>query len=249
MNIIKVLAIDTSTAVSSVSICDFNETQTNIISEFNLNAKRTHSQTIMPMLNCALEHSGLSLSQIDYFCTVTGPGSFTGLRIGISAIKGLAYANGTPCAEVSSLEALAYNFKDMDATVCAVMDARSNQVYNALFEVHSNGDISRLCEDRAISIDELLDELLEKNNNKNIILVGDGAILCYNRFIQSITNITLAPLSMRFQKATSVALCGIDKIKKLEVISADKLLPNYLRLSQAERELSNKQKNKEDIIS
>ncbi len=248
MNIIKVLAIDTSTAVSSVSICDFDETQTNIISEFNLNAKRTHSQTIMPMLSCALEHSGLALSQIDYFCTVTGPGSFTGLRIGISAIKGLAYTNGTPCAEVSSLEALAYNYKDIDATVCAVMDARSNQVYNALFQTHANGEISRLCDDRAISVDELLQELTEKYSDKSIILVGDGAVLCYNRFVQSISNVTLAPLSMRYQKATSVALCGIDRIKESKIVSADKLLPNYLRLSQAERELSNKQKNKEDIL-
>lgn len=248
MNIIKVLAIDTSTAVSSVSICDFDGNETSIISEFNLNAKRTHSQTIMPMLSCALEHSGLSLSQIDYFCTVTGPGSFTGLRIGISAVKGLAYSNSAPCAEVSSLEALAYNFKDMDATVCAVMDARSNQVYNALFETHVNGEISRLCDDRAIPVDELLQEITQKYAGKSIILVGDGAVLCYNRFIQSISNITLAPLSMRYQKATSVALCGIDKIKASKVVSADKLLPNYLRLSQAERELSTKQKHKEDIL-
>ncbi len=111
-----------------------------------------------------------------------------------------------------------------------------------MFETNANGEISRLCEDRALSIDELLEDLAKKYNKKSIILVGDGAVLCYNRFIDSVNNVSLAPLSMRYQKASSTALCGIDKIKASNVVSADKLLPNYLRLSQAERELSNKQK-------
>ncbi|MDF2567099.1 MAG: peptidase glycoprotease [Oscillospiraceae bacterium] len=228
----NILSLDTSAKVSSVAVVSEDD----ILSEFSVNVKLTHSQTIMPMCEQVLKCASLSAEDIDAFAVSSGPGSFTGLRIGIAAIKGLAFATDKPCIGVSTLEALAYNLLGFQGIICCVMDARCNQVYNALFE--SNGQkLTRLCEDRAISICELESEL--KNLQTSIFLVGDGAVLCYNN-IRTVEHFTLAPTSLRLAKASSVGFIAKKKFDEGIHVSASDLMPEYLRLPQAERELQQK---------
>lgn len=223
-----ILGIDSSAVSVGAAICDISE-NTRIIADGFINNKITHSQTLMPLVQSLLENANLTLSDIDVFAVSAGPGSFTGLRIGVAAVKGMAYALGKPCREVSTLHAMSCNFQLYDGIVCAVMDARCNQVYNALFE-SQNGHITRLCDDRALMIPELYAELSEKYNDKNIVLCGDGAELCYGRFGGG--NIVLSPAPIRYQNGVGVCIAAAE----YPDISAASLMPKYLRLPQAERE-------------
>lgn len=227
----KILAMDTSAKVTSVAVSSENK----ILAEFNIDTQLTHSQALMPMVEAALSVAAIDLKDIDCFAITTGPGSFTGLRIGMGAIKGLAFALNKPCVSVSTLHALALNLSGVDGIVCAVMDARCNQVYTAIFD--SDGDkVTRLCEDKAVTIDELL-ELL-KLYEKRIFFVGDGYDLCYNKVNGSGTlNVKPTYYANRFQKAANVCHIGAGEFLKGNVISADLLVPMYLRMPQAEREL------------
>jgi len=222
----KILGIDTSACAAGVGIvCDGR-----IAADFFLNAALTHSQTLMPMVEEALKLARLAPANIDLFAVANGPGSFTGVRIGVSAVKGMAGALDKPCAPVSTLLGLAYNLIGFDGVIaCPVMDARRSQVYTAFFGIE-NGEINRQCEDRAISIAQLAEEI--SSVGKTVILVGDGAELCYNQ-MSGLSNIKLAPENLRFQKGGSVALAAVGA----EPISAAELVPAYLRLPQAEREL------------
>lgn len=222
-----ILSVDSSAAPASVCLCEDGK----IIADYYLNTGFTHSQTLMAMVESALEISGRSVSDIDAFAVNNGPGSFTGVRIGVSAVKGMAYSADKPCIAVSTLESMAYNCLIKDCIVCACMDARRNQVYNALFRVEDS-DIERLTEDRAISVDELLSDLSEYDGD--IMLVGDGAELVFGSADK--TNIMLAPPDIRYQRASSAALAAVEKYKRGEVLSPAALMPTYLRLSQAERE-------------
>lgn len=230
----NILAIDTSAQVASVCVLD----ETVVLSEFSVNNKLTHSQTLMPMVESALCCAKLSLNDIDAFAVSAGPGSFTGIRIGVSAIKGLAYATGKPCVPVSTLEALAHNV-NTDGIVCAAMDARCGQVYNALFR-QSAGALSRLCADRAISIKDLGADLLKFD--ENIFLVGDGADLCYNGLGSENQALRPVPAHLKLQRASSVGLVALEQLQAGKSCSAAELMPVYLRLPQAERELLKKQK-------
>lgn len=223
----KILAFDSSAKSASVALIDDNK----IIGSFFINANLTHSQTLVPMANQLLENTQTDLNQIHALAVSVGPGSFTGVRIGVSIVKGLAMTSDKPCIPVSTLEAMAYNYIQENCTVVAVMDARCNQVYNANFSIN-NGVISRLCDDRALAIDDLYEEI--KIINDKIILVGDGAELCYNSYKEKSTNIFLASEHIRYQNATSVAYAALNKDK----ISAEQLMPVYLRLPQAQRELN-----------
>jgi tRNA threonylcarbamoyladenosine biosynthesis protein TsaB len=178
-----------------------------------------------------LKNLGLSLADIDLFAAAKGPGSFTGVRIGVALIKGLAWATEKPVCGVSSLEALSYNglSASADSVVCCVMDARRSQVYNALFEI-AGGLPKRLSPDRAVSLDELEKELASLQ--KSIFLVGDGAELCYNAWGNSNIPLNLAPENIRFQSAWGVCRAAQGS----PAVSAAELIPSYLRLSQAERE-------------
>lgn len=230
----NILAIDTSAQVASV--CVLNETT--ILSEYNVNAKLTHSQTMMPMVQSVLDCAKMELSQIDAFAVSAGPGSFTGIRIGVSAVKGLAMACGKPCVPVSTLEGLAYNLPECSGVLCAAMDARCGQVYNALFRWES-GSMHRLCGDRAISIKDLgadLDKFDEK-----IFLVGDGADLCYNNLKEGLPFLQSVSPHLKLQRAASVGLAAMEQIKAGKTCTAAALMPVYLRLPQAERELLKKQ--------
>lgn len=228
----KVLAIDSSAKTASVGILDEGK----LITELFVNAGLTHSQTLMSMVDNALARVSMDIDDIDVFGVNSGPGSYTGIRIGVSAVKGMAFPRETPCAGISTLESLAMNLSDLDCIACCVMDARCNQVYNANFRIE-NGNIIRLCEDRAISMPELLKELM--GYSELIYLVGDGAELCYNSFINE-TDIKIAPYRLRYQSAHSVGLLAIKYIERGEAVSPDELVPSYLRLSQAERELNKK---------
>lgn len=234
----KILSVDSSSVSASVSITENGIT----LAESFINNGLTHSQTLMPMVEKTLKDSGVSIKDIDLFAITNGPGSFTGVRIGIASVKGMADALNKKCVAVSTLEAIAEPLKDKDYIACAVMDARCNQVYTAIFE---NG--KRLCEDKAVLIDELGVEL--KSFNKPIIFIGDGSVLCYEKLKDIVTNISVADENIRYIHASSIGRLAEDKIENgEEPIDSAKLVPYYLRLPQAERELNNKNSLKKENI-
>lgn len=228
-----ILSLDSTAAPASV--CLFEDEK--ILANFFLNTGLTHSQTLMCMVENVLSVTGKAAKDIDLFAVNNGPGSFTGVRIGVSCVKGMAYAEDKPCVSVSTLESMAYNHLSENCVVCACMDARRNQVYNALFRVE-NGAVERLCDDRAISVEELYNEL--EAIKEKVILFGDGANLVYS--YKENTDIHLAPENIRYQNASSTAFVAFLKQQRGEVQNASNLNPSYLRLSQAERELRQKEK-------
>ena len=229
----KILALDSSAKSASVAIAEDNK----IIGSFFINTTLTHSQTLVPMIDSLLENTKTSIKDIDAFAISAGPGSFTGVRIGVSAIKGMAMATNKKCIPISTLESMAYNFLHQNATIVAVMDARCNQVYNANFTI-SNGEITRLCEDRPISIEDLTQEV--STIDGDVILVGDGAVLCYE-YMKNLKNVILSPENLRYQNAFGVVCCAFSKNQNQ--VTAQELLPVYLRLPQAQRELKKRMEN------
>ena len=175
---------------------------------------------------------GHKYSELDGIAITAGPGSFTGVRIGVATVKGLAFNDDIPCFSVSTLEAIAYNFVDKNAVVCAVMDARRMQFYNAVFKVE-NGSVERLCDDRAISIEDLRNDLKQYDK---VVMAGDCAKLCFQNI--ELENCTLADDDRIYQNAVGVAKAAQNK----NAISPKALMPVYLRQSQAERELKLKLK-------
>ena len=222
----RILSVDTSAVCASVAVVEDGR----IRAQSSTNAGLTHSRTLLPMIDSLLQNSETPLDSIDCFACAVGPGSFTGIRIGIAAIKGLCDGTGKQALAVSTLEGLAYNLLGQDALACAVMDARCNQVYTALFEV-SGDTVTRLTADAALKIEDL-GTLLEQYSGKRIIFVGDGAEKC----AQSLPY-PAAPALTRFQNAASVALAAERSFDESKLLDAQALLPVYLRLPQAEREL------------
>lgn len=224
----KILALD-STA-TSMSVCITEDER--LLSLHIANTGLTHSETLLPEIEHTLSQVSMSVSDIDLFAFSAGPGSFTGVRIGAATIKGLALAENKPCAEVSTLESLAYNLIAVRGLICPVMNARRNQVYNALFSCR-DGEITRLTPDRAISIEELEVEL-EKTSFDALYLCGDG----YDITIDALKKIKPknTPELLRYTNALSIALCA-KKIYESGNAKDDKsITPTYLRPSQAERE-------------
>lgn len=214
----------------SVSVAILQDAQ--IIGESFVNTKQTHSETLMPMLEQLMRVTGTSVGEFNLFAAAAGPGSFTGVRIGVSCVKGLAFPFGVSCCGVSTLEAIAQAGTCLEGkTICAVMDARRNQVYNANFLI-DNGRLVRLCADRAISIDMLYNELHHLGNN--VVLFGDGAVLCYQTFQKC--GAILAEEPIRLQRASSVARVAREMVEQGKALPPDRLVPIYLRPSQAERE-------------
>ena len=231
----KILAFDSSAVSASVALVEDGK----LLAESFLNVGLTHSATLMPMTQQLLQASNCKLEDVDALAVSAGPGSFTGLRIAVSCVKCIAAALNKKCVAVSTLEAMACNLPPIgEFTICAVMDARCKQFYNALFKVQ-NGEITRLCDDRAIMVDKLGEEL--KNISGDIVLVGDGSLLAFSMLADN-NNVKLPPDNLRFQKASSVAAAAIKKYNNNETVSAAALMPSYLRLSQAERELIAKNK-------
>ncbi len=227
----KILAIDSSAVSASAAIVEDEK----IIGRAFLNVGLTHSQTLMPMVDSILKLSGTDVGSIDAFAVTNGPGSFTGVRIGVATIKGLAAAENKPCAGISTLEAMAYNFIDRDCIVCSVMDARCSQVYTAFFKC-GNKKVTRLTPDSAKPIAELEKEI--KNLNNSVIFVGDGAEMCYN-MLKAVCKAELSCLNLRYQDAVGVALAAFSHNGGF--VSPDKLGVEYLRMPQAERELRKKE--------
>ena len=222
----RILSVDTSAVCASVAVVEDGR----IRAQSSTNAGLTHSRTLLPMIDSLLQNSETPLDSIDCFACAVGPGSFTGIRIGIAAIKGLCDGTGKQALAVSTLEGLAYNLLGQNALACAVMDARCNQVYTALFDVHGDA-VTRLTADDARKIEDL-GKLLEQYKDRRIVFVGDGADKC----AQSLPY-PAAPALTRFQNAASVALAAERSFDESRLLDAQQLLPVYLRLPQAEREL------------
>ena len=232
----RILALECSSVSASVAVCEDGKI---IGSDFVRNGL-THSQTLMPMLERVVRDSGTDISSIDVFACTSGPGSFTGVRIGVAAVEGLADALAKPCFAVSSLEAAAFPYRDSGKTVCAVMDARCNQVYTASFY-----GSERLCDDEAILIPELKERLLRAKNG--VILTGDGTQLVYNALKDEIAGLTASDENCRYADAKSVSIIAYERIMRGEpTVNSAELLPLYLRVPQAQRELNKKNNLKGD---
>ncbi len=231
----KILALESSAVACSVAVCEDEE----LIAQSFQHSGLTHSRTLLPMCGDLLKNCGLALEEMDVIAVAAGPGSFTGLRIGVAAAKGLAWPGNKPCAGVSTLEAMAWSLAHVEGDICPVMDARRNQVYNARFQA-GGGSLTRLCPDRAISIEELAGEL--EARKKTQILVGDGAVLCYNELTKRGLPVELAPPHLRLQSAWGVARGALELARKDDLVTAAALAPVYHRLSQAERERLAKEK-------
>lgn len=230
-----ILALDSSAGPASASLIEDEK----IVSEFYINTKQTHSQTLMPMVESVLKMTQKTLDDLDCIVVSVGPGSFTGVRIGVSCVKGLAMVKNIPCVGVSTLRAMAENARGTDCVLCAVMDARCGQVYNAIFRV--TGDrIERLCEDRALPISELYEECC--HYGEQLMLVGDGAQLCYKTFADF--GAKLLQPQLQYQRASGVGMAAKTMFENGEHVTPDALMPLYLRLPQAERELKKKNEMK-----
>ena len=231
-----ILAFETSAKAASVALHDGKK----LLGESYQNTGLTHSQTLLVMAEDLLRLCGLSPKDVTAVAVAEGPGSFTGVRIGVAAAKGFAWGAELNCYGVSTLEAMAKNLGIQQGYVCAAMDARRSQVYNAIFYVNC-GTYTRIREDRAISLQDLGEDV--KNLAEPIFLVGDGSQLCYNNLSKEIPGLVLPPEHRQHQRAAGVAMVAAEKLAAGENGDGAKLTPNYLRLSQAEREkLERKQK-------
>lgn len=224
-----ILAFETTAKAGSVALLEDGK----LLAESYQNTGLTHSQTLMVMAEDMLKASGKSMADVTAVAVAEGPGSFTGVRIGVAAAKGLAWGGQLPCYGVSTLESMALTLGAFQGYICPVMDARRNQVYNALFYVNRSV-VERVTEDRALALSDLAEEL--KALDGPIFLVGDGSILTHTILKDTIPHLVLPPEHRMHQRASGVALAAARKIEANESGDGAALTPNYLRLSQAERE-------------
>lgn len=229
----KILALDSSGPNCSVALVENN----NVIANFNLNNGITHSETLIPLVNELFKFTNTSINEVDAFACSIGPGSFTGLRIGIATIKGFALSLNKPVISIPTLLSLAYNVPTFDGIVCTVLDARNDNVYSALFNIKEKPEM--IGDYITDTIDTLILDL--KKYNSNILFVGDGAVSFRERFEKEFANKAFfMPYHLNLQTAVSVAKAGSDKANLNEYDSVDALHPLYLRKSQAERALEEK---------
>lgn len=226
-----ILALESSAKAASVALMEGEK----LIAQYSQCSGLTHSRTLLPMVDDMLKNTENTIAGVDLIAVAHGPGSFTGIRIGVSTVKGLAWAADKMCVGVSTLEAMAWHGVSAVGLICPVMDARRSQVYNALFEM-TDGKPQRLCDDRAIAIEELAEEI----RGKNAFLVGDGAELTYEYMKNAGIDCRVAPSNLLYQSAWGVGMAALSK----KPGTADDLLPVYLRLSQAERERQERMNNK-----
>ena len=232
----KILAIDTSALVATAALCE-DETP---IAVYSQKSGMTHSQTMLPIIKNIMDNTGTSIDDLDILAVSQGPGSFTGIRIGVSAIKGLAFGKNKICIGVSTLEAMARSIASFctDAIICPVMDARRNQLYNAIFE-YRGGKLLRLTEDRTVMADALAKEL--EAMDRPVYFIGDGYAIMEKRKLSCQRE---TPPACRWQNGYGVALAALELYRNTEdkSVFTDRLLrPEYLRLPQAERELKEKE--------
>ena len=228
-----ILAFESSAKAASVALVRDGV----LLAESFQHSGKTHSATLMPMAEQILKDCELTAGDLDCVAVAKGPGSFTGVRIGVAAAKGLAWAADKPVCGVSTLLAMADQMAHLKGIICPVMDARRGQVYNALFA--SDGEkLTRMTSDRAISLEELRKEL--ETAEKPIFLVGDGSKLCYNTLKDELPGLVYPPAHLEMQRASGVAVAAYSMALAGEMTPARDLTPNYLRLSQAERERNEK---------
>ena len=230
-----ILAFETSAKAASAALHDGKT----LLGEAYQNTGMTHSQTLMVMAEDLLKQCGKTAADVTAVAVAEGPGSFTGVRIGAAAAKGFAWGAQIPCYGISTLEAMAETFGAWQGYVCPVMDARRAQVYNALFYVN-RGILTRVAPDRAVSLTELGAEL--KKLSEPVFLVGDGSNLCYNTLSEEVPNLVMPPEHRVHQRAVGVAIAAVRQAEQGLAPDGGSLTPNYLRLSQAEREKLEKQR-------
>lgn len=235
----KILAFDGTAKVASVAVCDGSK----ILAYSTIDNGLTQSELLLPMAEDMLRSLKLSFSDIDAFATAVGPGSFTGVRIGVSLVKGLAFGREVPCIEVSTLEALAESLRGLEGIVLPCMDARRGQVYSATFISDGQG-LTRITEDRAIALSELKDEL-RQYTDKSIYICGDGYAVAKRALTDDGLKICETPALLIPESAASVALVANKKLESGDTVSDSEISPLYLRMPQAERErLEREAKNK-----
>lgn len=225
----KILALESSAKAASCAVLENNRILATAWQATGL----THSRTLLPMVEDMLKNSELSVQDMDAVAAAAGPGSFTGLRIGVSAAKGLAWAAEKPCVPVSTLEAMAWPLAHWEGTIVCAMDARRQQIYNAVF-LAEGGELTRLREDRAVSLEEAAADLADMDDGP-MYIVGDGAELCFHYLQLQGVACQLAPAHLRLQSAVGVGMAAARRWPD-GAVSAQELTPVYLRLSQAERE-------------
>ena len=232
-----ILAFETSAKAASVALLEDGK----LLGESYQNTGLTHSQTIMVMAEDLLKQCGKTVADLSGIGVANGPGSFTGIRIGVAAAKGFAWGAELPCCGVSTLASMAVGLGIWQGYVCPVMDARRSQVYNALFHVDC-GKYTRIREDRAISLLELGEDV--KKLSEPVFLVGDGSVFCYNALSEMVPGLVLPPEHRLHQRAAGVALEAERMLKSGGSFPGEALVPNYLRLSQAERERNERMQTK-----
>ncbi len=226
-----ILALDSTALAASVAICEDER----LIAEFTVNTGHTHSETLLPMVEAALKVTGRTAEDIDLFACTAGPGSFTGVRIGAATIKGMAFGRDKPCIGVSTPEALALNGIMMDGILCPCMNARREQVYNALF-TSDGATMTRLCDDRALAIVELGAELAAQYPSRPIYLMGDGACMTYEALASTLGDrLRVLPERLLHQSGYNTAMAALRLYNNGIHTTDAELIPVYLRPSQAER--------------
>ena len=233
----KILAFDSTAKVASCAVLEDGR----VLAVYGIDNGLTQSELLLPMAEGILKSLGLGFDGIDAYAVSVGPGSFTGVRIGVSLVKGLAFGKNVPCIEVSTLDALAENLSGLEGILAPCMDARRNQVYNALFSCRG-GEIKRLTEDRAISLSDLAEELRSFTDNK-IYLSGDGYSVAKTALEKSGIITENTPELLINENAASVAKIAYKKYLAGEYVSDKEISPTYLRLPQAERERLERLKN------
>lgn len=223
----KILAFESSAVSASVALTEDDR----LVAQSFQNCGLTHSRTLLPMAEALLANCGVTINDVDALAVAHGPGSFTGVRIGVATVKGLALGADKPCVGVSTLEAMAWGARALGGSLCCVMDARADQVYNALFEVESLTP-RRLCDDRALKMTELSEEIGEAP----YFLVGDGANLCYNTIKDHCIGLRLASPELRYATGFGVAAAALPLAQAGKTCSPQELDAFYLRRPQAERE-------------
>ena len=225
----KILSIDGSGNTASVAVAEEDK----ILAEYTVNHKKTHSQTLLPMVKTVLDMLGLSVDDMDYIAVSNGPGSFTGLRICAATAKGLGLAAEKPMVGVKTLEALAYNYEGTDCLVCPMMDARRSQVYTGIY-AFENG-LKVIEDQQAVPVEEILEKV--NAQGKKVVFLGDGVPVYKDKIAGLVTvPYTLAPAGHDLQSAAALSRAAFAYIKDGKTVSATELVPDYLRMSQAERE-------------
>lgn len=234
----KVLAIESSAVTASVAIMS----EEVLTAEYTINYKKTHSQTLLPMIDEICRMTETKVNDIDYYAVSVGPGSFTGLRIGAATGKGLAFAAKKDMVEVPTLEAMAYNMYGWKQLICPIMDAKRKHLYSAVYAFSEEGRLEIIHDKCLVSFEELVSMINQLG--KSVVFLGDGVTAAQSFLNEKLTvSATYAPAHMNSQRAASVAMAALRRIQLGETVSADELKPDYLRPSQAERELAERQRN------